>query len=38
MRYTALITEVHYGSVTVEADNVSEAIKKADQVYADGGI
>lgn len=38
MRYNALITEVHYGSVAVDADTVSEAIKKADEIYADGGI
>ena len=38
MKYCVYITELHYGSVHVEADNDDEAIKKARMLYEQGHV
>lgn len=38
MRYNALIMEIHYGSINIDATNINEAIEKAEKMYADRSI
>ena len=33
MRYKALITQINYGSIIIDATHVNEAIKKAEKMY-----
>lgn len=38
MKYCVYITELHYGSVHVEADNDDAAIQKARMLYEQGHV
>lgn len=38
VKYCVYITELHYGSVHVEADSGDEAIKKARMLYEHGQV
>ena len=38
MKYCVYVTELHYGSVQVEADSDNEAIQKARMLYEHGQV